>query len=930
VPDANGIKRSLGDRVRQLRPHILVICVLAIVLLTGTNRALQNTLTDMRFGWFPRQASGDIVLVAIDSPTIDSIGVWPWPRDNHADLIGKLQAAGARDIVFDVDFSSPSGPASDLAFADALQKAGGSVVLPAFKQLVANGEGGWSVHVNRPLPEFDKNAWSAIVNVGVEPDGLVRRYSFGETLDGKFLPSVGALLAGKYESNEAPLRIDFSIRAASLPVVSYGDVLRGDPAALAKIKDKKIIIGATAIELGDRFSVPNGGVIPGPELQMLAAESILQGRALRNVSPLVTLAGLFLIGLLMLLMWRRASALARVAVLVSLGATAVVGAMLLQARLAVILDTSLWHLAIAAYLAAMALDEIDFASLLGGIAERRFQRIAMSLGDGLVCADQDGRITVWNPGAVAIFGYGLDEMIGQPLDRIRAGSEAEGPRVPLSILGMADTLNTPGGKVMELEGRRKNGEAFPLEACFSAWQGVDGLQYGAVMRDITERKREAKKIKYLAEHDTLTTLANRNTLYEHLAARLDEAKAEQGRVALLMLDLDKFKLINDTLGHACGDRLLCGVADRLRALVDAASLVARLSGDEFAIVVSGADVAKRAEELAQRTCAAFGKSAFPIGERQVRVNVSIGIALYPDDCQTADELFGNADLALYRAKFSGRGRTEFFERSIRDELETRLMLEAELVLAVERKELELFYQPQISLKDGTLAGAETLIRWRHPTRGVVAPSEFMPLVHTSVISHRISAWVMESACRQGRLWQQAGHEVRLGVNLSPAQLQSGDLAAAVGEVLRDTGYSPHLLELEVTENILLEDDAMALDTFRRVQELGVHIAFDDFGTGYASLTYLKKFPLDRLKIDQSFVRNLRGDSDDAAIVGCTINLGNLLGLSVIAEGIEDADTAALLKGMGCEEGQGYFYSPPLPAAEFEQKFLSKKAAASAA
>jgi EAL domain-containing protein (putative c-di-GMP-specific phosphodiesterase class I) len=173
------------------------------------------------------------------------------------------------------------------------------------------------------------------------------------------------------------------------------------------------------------------------------------------------------------------------------------------------------------------------------------------------------------------------------------------------------------------------------------------------------------------------------------------------------------------------------------------------------------------------------------------------------------------------------------------------------------------------------------------------------------------------------MWQQAGHEVRLGVNLSPAQLQSGDLAAAVGAVLRDTGYSPHLLELEVTENILLEDDAMALDTFRRVQELGVHIAFDDFGTGYASLTYLKKFPLDRLKIDQSFVRNLRGDSDDAAIVGCTINLGTLLGLSVIAEGIEDADTAALLKGMGCEEGQGYFYSPPLPAAEFEQKFLSR-------
>jgi EAL domain-containing protein (putative c-di-GMP-specific phosphodiesterase class I) len=262
-----------------------------------------------------------------------------------------------------------------------------------------------------------------------------------------------------------------------------------------------------------------------------------------------------------------------------------------------------------------------------------------------------------------------------------------------------------------------------------------------------------------------------------------------------------------------------------------------------------------------------------------------------------------------------------FERSIREQVEAQLSLETALGWAVERGELELFYQPQIGLKDGRLAGAETLIRWRHPIRGVIPPAEFMPLVNASSISQRVSQWVLEAACRQGSVWQQAGHDVRLGVNLSPSQLQSGDLAAAVAGVLRETGFSPRLLELEVTENILLEDDAMALDTFRRIQHLGVHIAFDDFGTGYASLTYLKKFPLDRMKIDQSFVRNLKADDADAAIVGCTISLGTLLGLSVIAEGIEDAATAERLKGMGCEEGQGYFFGPPMPAAEFEQKFL---------
>ena len=882
-------------------------------------QALQNALTDLRFGWFPRQASGDIVLVAIDSPSIEKVGVWPWPRQKHAELIGKLVDAGVNDIVFDVDFSSPSNPASDQAFADALQRAGGSVVLPAFKQLVSTSEGGRTIHVNRPLPLFDRNAWSAIVNVVVEPDGLVRRYSFGESLDGKFLPSVGALLAGKYTSKDAPLRIDFSIRADSLPTVSYVDMLGGDPAAARAIKGKKVIVGATAIELGDRFSVPNGRVIPGPQLQMLAAESIVQGRVLQPVSGVTTLGGLGLILLLMVMLWRRLSAGLRVLVLVGLAVTAESCAMLLQAEWAIILDTSLWHLAIAAYLAAMALDEIDFHSLLGGVAEKRFQQIAMSLGDGLVCADHNRLITVWNPGAVAIFGYDAGEMIGQPFNRICTLDE-----LPLAALEVS------GGTVMELDGRRKNGEVFPLEACFSKWQGVEGFQYGAVMRDISARKREEERIQYLAEHDTLTGLANRNTLYEQLGVELAEATAGQAKVALLMLDLDKFKQVNDTLGHACGDQLLCAVAKRLTALVDGGGLVARLSGDEFAIVIGGADVAERAKSLAEQISIAFGKIPFAIGERQLRVNASVGVAVYPEHCATADELFGNADLALYRAKTAGRGRHVFFERAIRDELEARSLLEAELRRAVDRKELELFYQPQVSLDDGRLMGAETLIRWRHPVRGLVSPADFMPLVHASSISGRIALWVMETACKQGRAWQQQGHDVRLGVNLSPAQLQSGDLATNVAAVLNDTGYSPFLLELEVTENILLEDDQGALETFNRIQDLGVRIAFDDFGTGYASLTYLKKFPLDRLKIDKSFVSEIRVNSDDAAIVGSTINLGKLLGLSVIAEGIEDLATAEQLKSMGCEEGQGYYFGPPMPAAEFEQRFLAGGSLTSAA
>lgn len=909
--------------MKKYRLHLFVLCVLAVVLLTGAHSALHNALMDARFSGLTREASGEIVLVAIDPPSMEKIGVWPWARQLHAELIGKLENAGVSEIIFDVDFSSTSNPASDQAFIDALQKAGGSVVLPSFKQLVKGRGTGKTIHVNRPLPHFGKHTWPATVNVVIEPDGLVRCYSYGEMLNGEFIPSVGALLAGQYEKNKKPYMVDFSIRADSVPTVSYVDVLHGDPATLKLLKGKKVIIGGTAVELGDRFNVPNGKVISGPLLQILAAESILQGRALRVSSDVLTFGTLGILLLFMLVLWNRFTARWRVVVLIGTAVAVESGAFALQAAFPVILDTSLWHAAITAYLTATAFDEINLRGLLTRIAEKRFQRITMSLGDGLVCTDSNGLITDWNPAAVAIFGYEPEEMRGRPFDVICSVGDGKEKDAPFSLLNLSSgVLQTPGGKVMELEGRRKNGETFQLEACFSGWPGTEGLQYGAVLRDISVRKREQERIRYLAEYDTLTGLANRYTLYKYLSATLARAKAEQFEVALLLMDLDKFKEINDTLGHAIGDGVLCAVAERLSESIGSADLIARLSGDEFAIVISGSNVSARAEKMSQQAILAFSQTPISLGERSIRVLGSIGVAIYPKHCGTADDLLANADLALYRAKTAGRGRHVLFDSKIRAELEMRRLLEVELQKAVEKSEFELFYQPQVSLKDGRLVGAEALIRWRHPERGLVLPEEFMTVINTSPISDQVAYWVMTTACNQGRLWEQNGHNIQIGVNLSPSQFQSGDLVKTVSVVLKDTGFSPSLLELEVTEDILLEDDEMALDIFRRIQKLGVKIAFDDFGTGFASLTYLKKFPLDRLKIDQIFVRELKADSDDAAIVGSTISLAKQLGLAVIAEGIEDSATADLLVDMGCEEGQGYCFGRPMLAVEFEQRFLS--------
>jgi diguanylate cyclase (GGDEF)-like protein/PAS domain S-box-containing protein len=910
----------MWGRVKQYRPHLFVLCVLALALTTGLHDPLRNALTALRFGWLSRPASGDVVLVAIDAPSLKQVGVWPWPRTMHAALVDRLDATAVSDIVFDVDFSAASNPDADRAFAEALRRAGGSVVLPAFKQVVRE-RGKATISVDRPLPMFAPHAWSAAINIVPDPDGIVRQYPFGVTLDGQFVPSVAALLAGRYETGGSIL-VDFSIRADSVPTVSYVDILRRDPDVMKMLVGKKIIVGATAIELGDRVNVPNGQVIPGALLQVLATESMLQGRVLLPAPTAVSLGGVAVLVLAMLALWRRTSGRARAVALLALAVAVETGATFLQGWQPIVLDTSYVHVVIAAYLIAIALDEIDLRSLVGMIAEKRFARIAMSIGDGLVCVNEAGRITFWNTGAEAIFGHAPDEMIGRPFETIfGAAYVSMRPAFALSQL-RTDLLQAPGGKVLELEGERKSGEIFPFEACFSAWQGADGLQYGVVLRDISERKREEARIRYLASYDTLTGLPNRNTLYEHLDDELRAAKDAGSELALLALDLDKFKDINDSLGHVFGDSVLSEVAARLKDLVAAEGLVARLGGDEFAVVVTGSGVADRAEKLSEKITGSFRSDPFLLGGHRFVLRCSVGISLFPRDCDDVQQMLGNADLAMFRAKSLGQGVHVLFDNTIRGDLERRLSLTAELERAYARGEFELFYQPQILLHTRQLVGAEALIRWRHPVRGLVPPGGFLDVLNTTSVADDTARWVLAEACRQGRRWQLMGHDIRIGVNLTAAQFETGDLPAEVLAILVETGFPQRLLELEVTENILLSDDDRALEIFRRMRALGVRVALDDFGTGYASLSYLKKFPLNRLKIDQSFVRELTPDSSDAAIVESTIRLANVLGLAVIAEGIEERATCDWLKQMGCEEGQGYYFGKPMPAPEFEKAFFT--------
>ncbi len=907
---------SGGRRVKQYRPHLVALGLLALAWLAGLSAGLLNLSADKRFTWLKRPAGGTIALVEIDAPSLARIGVWPWPRRLHAELLTKLEAAGATEIVFDVDFSARSNPVDDAAFAEALAKAGGSVALASFQQVAGDSARGRTLHVNRPLPEFARHSWPAVVNVSPERDGLVRRYPLGERIDGEFLPSLGALLAGRHDQNGAPFRIDFGIDSAGVPAVSYAAVLDGDEQALARLKGRKVIIAGTAVELGDRFNIPNGRVIPGSLLQALAAESLLQGRNLQTTALPVALAGLFVIIAAMTWLWRRASATARLAVVLGSSAALELGALLVQANWPVIVDTSLWQILLAAYLVAIALDEIDLRGLLRGIAERRFQKIAMSLGDGLACLDSDMRITFWNPGAVRIFGYASEEALGMAFSACLAD--------PGRLDPAALTRNREGGDghaaddhVVELVGRRCNGESFALEASISTWQGTDELQFGVVLRDITIKQREREHIRYLAEHDVLTALLNRHALTEYLSAGLGGGGS--GTTALIIVGIDRFQQFNDIHGREFGDQMLCAFAERLCALAPDGAKVARIADDEFALATTGEAAACLARDIATE----FQSRVLAFGAWRQRATIRTAYAV-AEEGWSADQLIGNAHLALEAARGEREDQPVAFESAMRDKVARRMTLETELRSALEHGEFELFYQPQLRLADQRVVGAEALIRWRHPSRGLVSPGEFMPVINHSSISDAVANWVLATACQQARQWQVAGTPVRVGVNLSPSQMQSGDLAETVAAELAETGLDPRLLELEVTEDILLDDEKKAHAIFGQIRALGVSTAFDDFGTGHGSLSYLKKFPLDTLKVDQSFVRHLLSDAGDAAIVRATVELGQSLGLSIIAEGIEDAETAAHLARMGCDEGQGYHFGRPVPASEFNERFLAPR------
>jgi len=427
-----------------------------------------------------------------------------------------------------------------------------------------------------------------------------------------------------------------------------------------------------------------------------------------------------------------------------------------------------------------------------------------------------------------------------------------------------------------------------------------------VVQDITERKHAEERIAHMAHHDPLTDLPNRAAFNDALQAALAHAKTEGVAFAVMCIDLDRFKEVNDVFGHATGDGLLREIAKRLQAVCGSAFL-ARLGGDEFTIICAGGAQPAAAEALADRLLHAI-EDDIETGGQILRAGMSIGVAVYPNDGETAEVILANADAALYRAKAEARGSVRFFAAEMDKHLRERRALQHDLRVALARGEMGLHYQPQASI-GGEIVGFEALARWKHPTRGFVSPGQFIPLAEDSGLIISLGEWILRQACREAASWPKP---LQIAVNLSPVQFRHGDLPALVHTVLLETGLAPARLEIEITEGVLIDDFTRALSILRRLKALGVRIAMDDFGTGYSSLSYLQSFPFDKIKIDQAFVANLERNPQSAAIIRAVIGLGRGLDLPVVAEGVETAAQMAFLTHEACNEVQGYFIGRPAP------------------
>jgi diguanylate cyclase (GGDEF)-like protein/PAS domain S-box-containing protein len=884
-----------------------VFSAVALLRAAGQLSFLEFYAADARARLLRHEVASDIVIVGIDARSLATLSQWPWPRARHAKLLRQLALAGPRDVFLDIDFSSVSNPEDDAALEGALHDWHGSrILLPAFVQYATAAES--ELVLTQPLQRFIQHVQLVSVNRQPAADGLERSWRSSWPVNGAQLPAVIDPHLALPPGLEVP--IDFSISPASFAYVSYVDVLEGRVAA-SEFKDKVVYVGGTAIELGDMVSVPIYKSLPGVVVQALATESVKAGplRALPSWLYLAMLAAwtALCVTFFRAHAWRR-----NLVLLAGAFAALVAVAVYAQAAHRFVLEIIPLGFATASVFLVVtlkSLDEQTWRALTYALGMRRrdalLKSIVHSSSDCIVCVDEAGLVRTANPAAGKLFGCGAQAMIGSPLARF--------------IPGLAGTEGAPAhpvatllGEVTEWDACGISGESFPVEITVSRVRLQSERLYTAIVRDISERKAQQRKLEFQATHDSLTQLGNRAALATHLEQALG-AEGPAACVALLMLDLTRFKEVNDTLGHNVGDEVLREVARRFHGAIGPDDFIARIGGDEFTVVLGRREGPAAIAESCQRLsdCLAV---AIDIGALAIDIGVSIGIARFPQDATDAQTLLRHADVAMYVAKRRGT-RYEYYDPAHDENSVRRLAMVGELRVAIARSSTRLHYQPQVNLRAGKVESVEALLRWQHPTLGDVSPTEFVTLAESTDLIRPLTEWSLAEALSQGRRWREQGLDIRIAVNLSARILQDSAFPQRLRALLEASGSDATALELEITESAMMLDPARALRVIQEIDLLGVQIAVDDFGTGFSSLGYLRDLPVHALKLDKSFVHNMRTRVDDRVIVQSTAQMARALRLLIIAEGVESDWDVEFLNAAGFDYAQGYRYSAALPATD---------------
>lgn len=893
---------------------------LAVADWQGSFYFLDHRLAEFRMQAKSQPASGKIVLLEIDSKSLNEIGLWPWKRSIYGDIVKKAFEAGAEELAFDIDFSANSSPAEDAAFEQALEASEGPVTLAIFQQR-SNAQADAAIQTNRPIEQLEMNAWMATVNVLADSDGIIRHFPYAQTIDGEAVSSLAGVLGGEQDVIPHTFIVDYGIDADAIPVYSVVDLLQGRLPQGA-LQNRKILVGAGAAELRDTMAVPKYGMLTGPKLQILAAENILQSRDLGYLPShwIYIISGVIFLPVLIIGLFKRFNTYIKLGFFALLAVGIEAAALGIYLVEPTIVPTGLIISQIAATGIILTFFDIRFKDILLSLSQRRSDNISALL-QTIVEDSFSGILVITEQGRILEISHQAKENL-EELGYLAEKGQAFNDNLPLELTTavrtcMASPKTFTGSRQLHTIHIEKDGENRYFEYSITPSRisaGRDELQKDQwvatiLFHDVTKARQEQIRLEFLADHDSLTGLLNETGFSNEMDEKMIAALEDKGLI--FACKPRRIEKISQSLGAEYSDLLLKQIADKLKTL-KVFDVIGFGSQKQFLIAKMGASnsdnpsLCKLIEECLDEP--------FSLRGHNVIAGSHIGVADFKHGGLLTEEVVKAATVALHRGIETGDEQVIYTSDLATDVIHRRV-LEREMVDALQRGEFEMHYQPQANLKDHKIIGCEALIRWQHRDLGLIRPDLFIPIMEETGMITELGRWILEQSCRDAMSWAEP---ITVAVNVSAVQFARSDILADIKHALAISGLPKERLHIEITESLFISDPDAIIETLNAIRAEGIKIALDDFGTGYSSLSYIHQFPLDKIKIDRAFVKDLPYSVDSLAVINAVVALARGFDMDIVAEGMETSDQAEILRIAGCHIGQGWFFGKPMPSHQLDQ------------